>query len=158
MSEYTTMYQATAAGLALVLASFFYSWGGRNGKWKRRFIASLILSCAVNGLLLWRGMWHPLALATYPLLSAGFSLGYGAEGIYNKFIKRLSYASAICLSGLILALALSGNAWFVLIPHAGIGAWSVYMGVRNPIEAAAEEFFICMILNLGLMMYPFIGA
>lgn len=158
MSEYTTMYQAALAGLAIVAASFFYSWGGRSGKWKRRFIASFILACAVNGLLAWRGIWNPLALITYPILCIGFSLGYGAEELLQKIFKRMIYAITICLSGLLLAFVLGGNAWFVLIPHVGIAAFSVYLGTRNPIEAAAEEFFICMVLNLGLMMYPFIGA
>ena len=152
------MYQAVLSGLVIVLASFFYSWGGRSGKWKRRFVGSFILACGVNVLLFWREMWSPWALATYPILAAGFSLGYGADMLIEKIIKRIIYASAVCFSGFVLAFVLGGNAWGVLIPHVGIAAWSVYLGTRNPIEAAAEEFFICMVLNLGLMMYPFIGG
>ena len=160
MNEMTTVYQATLAMLGLTAACFMYSWGGRSGKWKRRFIGSFILAATVNGLCAWRGVWNPWIMATFPLLVFGFSMGYGDKGIggYYKFIRRFIYAACVLLSGVLMASVLGGNAWFVLIPHVGVGIWSVYLGAKNPIEAAAEEVFICALLNIGLVMYPFIGA
>lgn len=154
MNEYVTMFQATGALTGGVIASLFYSWGGRSGKWRRRFVASFILASTVNIICALRGIWSPWLLAIYFPLMGGFSLGYGADMFHMKFIKRTIYASAVCMAGMICAIVL--NAWAVFIPHVGIAAWSIYMGLKNPIEAAAEETFICMILNLGLLMYPFI--
>lgn len=94
-------------------------------------------------------------LFTYPILCGGFSLGYGADRFWTKLAKRAIYASAVVMAGLLLCFLVDNKAWAVFIPHVGVAAWSIYFGVKNPIEAAAEEFFICMLLNLGLMMYPF---
>jgi len=149
------MYKATGGLLGVVLACFFYSWGGRSGKWKRRFIASFILACTVNILCALMGTWTPKQLIIYPLLVGGFSLGYGADSFGQKIMRRSIYAAAIIFSGLVLALTIDHGALWVLIPHAGIGAFSIFLGVKNPIYAAAEEVFICAILNVGLVMYPF---
>lgn len=158
MNEMTTVYQASLAMLALTVACFFYSWGGRSGKWKRRFIGSFVLAGALNGLSLWRGMWDPWLLTIYPALIAGFSMGYGDKGRggYIKFLRRLIYAVGVLLSGVICAFVFSGNAWYVLIPHVGVGLWSIWLGYKNPVEAAFEEVWICAILNMGLIAYPFI--
>ena len=156
MDEYLIVWQATSAGLALVAASCLYSLGGRSGKWKRRFVASFVLASAITGIALWRGIFDWWFLLTYPILSIGFLLGYGADSTGIKILKRTIYAVTVISAGLVFCFVLGGKTWLVLIPHAGIGLWSVFMGVKNPIAAAAEEFFICMILNIGLMMYLFI--
>lgn len=163
MNEYITLYQITGGGLALVLASFLYSAGGRSGKWKRRFIASLVLATTVNVLCFLRGIWHPAMLAVYFPLVGGFSLGYGDKAFgflstnwIHKSIKRAICATAVVMSGVLLAFLIGGNAWWLLIPHLGIALWSVYLGVKNPVEAAVEEFIICMALNLILISYPFV--
>jgi len=158
MSEMVTVYQSSVAMLCLTLACFFYAWGGRSGKWKRRFVGSFVLACGLNLLFAWRGIWSPWFLATYPLLAIGFSIGYGADSLDKKLIRRLIYAFGILSSGLLVAWVLGGNAWFVLIPHVGVGLWSIWLGIKNPIEAAAEETFICALLNICLLMYPFIGG
>ena len=154
MSEYTTVYQVTVAGLGAILACFLYSLGGRSGKWKRRFVASFVLTATLCAVALWRGNFDPRLLLTYLPLMGGFSLGYGAEELGQKIIKRLIYASAVLMAGVLCAWVF--NAWWVLIPHVGVGMWSIYLGVKNPIETAAEEFFICLLLNTGLMMYLFV--
>lgn len=156
MSEYITLYQVTGAGAALVAASFFYSLGGRSGKWRRRFIASFILASTVNVICFLRGHWTPWMIFVYPILAGGFCLGYGAKKIGSKILKRLICASAVISAGVLLAFLIGGHAWDVLIPHVGVGLWSVYLGVRNPVEAPAEEFFICLLLNIGLMMCSFV--
>ena len=159
MNEYTIGWQASISGLGAVAGATLYWIGGRNNKIIRRLLGALVLSLTLNGICLWRGMWNPFFLIPFPLLFGGFSLGYGDKGVtksYHKVIKRTSYALACCVSGLVFCFVLGGNAWLVLVPHVGIALWSVFLGFKNPIDAAAEEFFICMILNIGLMMYPFI--
>lgn len=158
MSEYVLLYQITGAGLALVFASFLYSLGGREGKWKRRFVASFVLSTTVCVCCLLRGIFSWWMLFTYPLLIGGFSLGYGGTDIpWQKVLKRLVYALACCMAGVLMAFLIRGNAFWVLPFHLGIGMFSIYLGVKNPLQAAGEEFIICMILNLPLITYAFIG-
>ena len=158
MNEMTIGTFASLSIGGLALATFFYMWGGRHGKWKRRFIASLILSTTVCLSAFFMKVFHPLQLATYPALAIGFSLGYGADAFWGKVIRRAIYAASVISAGFLFATTLGGNAWGVLIMHAGVGVWSIYLGVRNPLYAAAEEVFICALLNLGLCMYPFIAG
>lgn len=159
MNEMITVYQATLAMVGLTLACFFYSWGGRSGKWKRRFIGSLILACTVNGLCVWRGIFNPWMLLVYPLLIGGFSMGYGDKGRggYVKLVRRTIYAIGVLSSGFLMAFLLGGNAYYAMLPHIGVGLWSIYLGYKNPYEAAAEEVFVCALLNIGLVAYPFVG-
>lgn len=157
MSEYTTLYQFAGSLFGLFLATFLYMLGGRSRKWQRRFIASLILAITVNVVSLLRGIWNPYLLIIWPLLIGGFSLGYGADTFFEKVLRRTIYALGVIFSGC-LFFTVTNNAVWVLIPHVGIGAWSIYMGVRNPIESASEEGVICVLLNIMLISYPFIGG
>jgi hypothetical protein len=161
-AEYLTVWQAGVAGLGLVAGSFFYSLGGRRWKGWRRFIGSSVLAGTVCGVAAWRGIFNPWMLVTFPALVVGFSLGYGVKGggteTKIKILKRVKCCLAVCLAGLVMALCVGGNAWWVLPFHVGVALFSVYLGLRNPIEAAAEEFFICLILNTGLMAYAFVGV
>ena len=154
--EYLLMYQITGAGLMLVLSSFFYSYGGRAGKWRRRFLASFILAATVNVTCVPRGIWSPWMIAMWPLLSLAYSLGYGAEDAWYKIVRRSIYASAVLMSGLLMAILIGGNAWWVFLPHAICGGLSVYLGVRNPLPASVEEFMVSMVLGLFLISYPFV--
>jgi len=156
MSEFTTGSLASVSIVCLALMCFMYMWCGRSGKWKRRFLGAFIGCVLVNGLMLARGIWSPWFLALFPSLSIGFHLGYGGDILLTKVVKRLICAIAICGSGLLCAFVLGGNAWMVLPLHFGVGVWSVWLGVKNPLEAAAEETFVCLLLNTGLIMYPFV--
>ena len=156
--EYLIVWQAAISGLGLIIGSTLYSLGGRSGKYLRRFLASFVLAATVNGVCVWREIWQPLMLIVFPILILGFSLGYGADKLGVKILKRSIVVAAIMCSGILMAYILGGNAWWVLLPHAGLAIWSVFMGVRNPILAAGEEFFVCMLLTTGLMMYPFVNG
>ena len=157
MSEYITIWQVTVAGIGCVMASCLYSLGGRRHKIIRRLGASAVLALTLNLVCLWRGVWSPWLLSILPVFVGAFSLGYGADYLHEKIIKRLIYFGAVVFSGAIVAVILGSGAWFVFIPHVGIGLWSVYLGTKNPLEAPAEEFFICIILNVGLLMYSFVS-
>lgn len=156
MSEYFILYTAVGSLLGLVLSALLYALGGREGKWKRRFIASLILLITNNVAALLMGKWFWELLFTYPLLIGGFSLGYGADTTSQKVLRRTLYAVANVLAGFLYVYKYGGIAWGVFIPHIGIALWSIWLGVKNPIHASAEEVFICVLLNLGFCMYPFI--
>lgn len=158
MNEEIIIWQFAVAGLGLLIGSVLYSFGGYRGKWKRRFVGSFILAATFNGVCYWRGgwLWSPWLLTSFPLLIGSFCLPYGAHSTFPKIIKRTSVVLACVTSGLAFCILNGGNAWWVFVPHLGIGLWSVYLGVKNPIQARAEEGFVCMLLCMGLMMYPFI--
>jgi hypothetical protein len=156
MSEYTILYTAFGSMIGLSLACLLYALGGRDGKWKRRFIASLILAITVNLASLVMGVFSFWLFLAFPSLIVGFSMGYGADTLMAKIIRRSIYALSVIASGLIFCLVFGGNAWWVLPVHIGVGLFSIYLGVRNPLVAAAEEVFVCALLNIGLCAYPFI--
>jgi hypothetical protein len=139
----------------LIIGCWFYMLGGRSGKWRRRFIGSLICSTAVWVGLLLMGLFKWGALGLYPLLAICFSLGYGADTFGTKIVKRSVVVATLCLSGVLMASILGGSAWQVLPLQVFIGMGSIYLGVKNPIQAAAEEFFVCLLLTECLVMYPF---
>lgn len=143
--------------IGLSLACLLYALGGRSGKWKRRFIASLILATTVNIASLVMQRWSFWLLGTYPLLIGVFSLGYGADSTISKIVRRSIYALGVCACGGLFWPIFGYNMLWVAIPHIGIGLFSIYLGVRNPVAAASEEIFVCALLNLGLVMYPFIS-
>lgn len=140
----------------LVIGCFLYMLGGRNCKWKRRFLGSFICATAVWVGLLLMGKFRWATLGLYPLLMIAFSLGYGAEVIFTKIIKRGLIVAFLCLSGVLLAWSLGGRAWEILPLQAFIGIGSIYLGVRNPVHAASEEFFVCLLLTECLLMYPLV--
>ena len=125
-------------------------------KWRRRFIGSLICATAVwvGLLLVGRFKWPVLGL--YPLLMIAFSLGYGAEVLLDKIVKRGLVVACLCLSGVLMAYVLGGRSWQILPLQVFIGLGSIYLGVKNPIQAAGEEFFVCLLLTECLIMYPLI--
>ena len=157
-AEYLTVWQSFAAGAGLVIGSGLYSMGGRSRKWLRRFLGAAVLAGTVCGISAWRGIFNPFMLAVFPVLVGGFSLGYGGDQISVKLRKRALCCLAVCMAGLVMAICIGGNAWMVLPFHFGVAIFSVYLGLINPIAAAAEEFFICLILNTGLMAYAFVGG
>ena len=156
MNEYTIIWICTGAGIGLVLASMLYALGGRKYKAIRRFGASAVLTATVALSALGMGRFTWWLLLIYPFLTAGFCLGYGGDTLPEKIQRRVVYYTAVVFSGVIVCFIMQGNSWWVLPVHLFLGMGSVYLGVKNPIHAAAEEFFICMLLNLGLLMYVFI--
>jgi len=155
MNEYGIVYQSFGGLIGLSIGCLFYSLGGRSGKWKRRFIGSFIIASTFNILCALQGIWQPLLLLSYPMLVGTFCLPYGADTTFPKVIKRTTIVLASFFIGLCFCLLNGGNAWLLLILHFGVSIWSVLLGVKNPMYAAAEETFICCLLCLPLIMYPF---
>ena len=157
MNEYTIGYTAVGSLFGLALRCLCYMWGGRSGKWKRRFVGSAVIATTVVVASIIMGKFFWTLPLIYIPLALGFSLGYGGDTTEVKVLKRSIVACCVISAGLVCALTFMGNAWWVFLIHCGIGVWSVYLGVKNPVYAAAEEVFVCAVLNLGLIMYPFIS-
>lgn len=156
MNEYTIVFTSFGALIGLAIGCLFYALGGRNAKWQRRIVGSAVIAVTVNVSALIMKSWSVWLIGTLPILILAFTLGYGADDIWKKIFRRTLYSAAVVSAGLLCAFALGGNAWWLLIPHAITGAMAVFLGVRNPLYAAAEEVFVCASLNLFLISYPFI--
>lgn len=155
MDESIVIWQFAVAVMGLAIGSIAYSIGGYKGKWKRRFVGSFIISSTFVGVCAWRELWSPWLLLSYPMLIGTFCLPYGADTLFPKIIKRSTLVLASLAIGIGFCVLHGGNSWWVLIPHGGIAMWSVYLGVKNPIHARAEEGFICLLLCMAILMYPF---
>ena len=156
MSETLIGTYASISLVSLAIGSWLYMLGGRKDKWLRRFIGSLVITGTAMIMSLLMGKFSPWLLISYPIVMGGMTLGYGANEPFQKVLKRGLFALGVISGGFVYCLVFGGNAWWILIPHVGVAAWSIYLGVKNPLHAAAEETFICALLNLGLMMYPFV--
>lgn len=155
MSERYLGYLAVGSLLGVVAACALYMEGGRANKIIRRLGGAAVLAITVNTTSFVLGNWSVYFLLILPALFGGFSMGYGADIGYLKFARRLIYMLAVCASGLIFCLVLGGNAWIVLPLHVGVACWTIWLGLKNPLPASVEEPFICALLNIGLVMYPF---
>lgn len=156
MTEMTIGTLATAALGGLIVGCYLYMRGGRSGKWQRRYVGSLAIALTTWLTSYFLGVFEYWHLLVYPALVVGFSFGYGGDTTVKKVIRRTVFAVSVLSAGLVYTLTLGGNAWLVFPLHVGVGVWSIWMGIKNPIHAAAEEVVVCALLNLGLILYPFI--
>lgn len=144
--------------ILVALGCYLYMLGGRSGKWKRRFIGSLICASAIWLEALLLGVFQWVQLLIYPILAICFSLGYGSEIPLIKIGKRAIVVLTSLLVGVLLCLTIGGNAWLILPIQAVVGAVTIWLGVKNPVPAAAEEYFICLFLTECNLMYPFVAT
>src|SRR3989304_1359942 len=128
-------------GLIIVaIGCWFYMLGGRSNKWKRRFVGSLICSTAiwVESLLL--GTFNYLHLLVYPILAITFSLGYGSSILLVKILKRSIVVMGSLVVGILMCLTIGNEAWLILPLQIIVAIGSIWLGIKNPIQAAPEEF------------------
>jgi len=156
MSEYGIGVLGTAGIITVVIASMFYWLGGRSKKWLRRFISPAILTIGLCGISLIKGNFSPWFLGVYPCLVLGFSLGYGADNMAEKVLKRALYALGVLSAGVMACLGLGGGAWWLLAVQLILAVGSVILGVKSILPAAVEEGIICILLTLFIPLYPLI--
>lgn len=144
--------------LGVAIGCWLYMWGGRSGKYRRRFIGAFVLATSLWLEFLLMGRFTPWLLLVYPLTIASFSMGYGADKLGAKILRRSIIVAASLASSVGICVLMGGNAWFVLPVEGVIALTTVYIGSKNPVQAAAEEYFVCLFLWAPKLMYPFIGA
>lgn len=156
MSETMIGLIPAVGSLIMIIGCVFYMLGGRSKKWQRRFIGSMICATAVWLEAYILGVFQWIMLWIYPLTILRFSLGYSPDASqWTRIVKRSIIAVSVAANGLIFCFALGGTAWVILPLQVFIALGSVWLGVKNPIPAAAEEFFVCLFLEEGDLMYPF---
>jgi len=150
----------TTASLSLVglaIGCFLYMTGGRSDKWIRRFFGSLVITMTVILETVVMKNFNPWLLLIYPILVTGFSLGYGADVPWKKIVKRSVFALTVISAGGLFLVTMGSVAFPTFVLHLAVGMCTVYLGAVNPIQAASEEVFVCALLNICLLMYPFVS-
>lgn len=155
MTEYNIGFSAAGSIFGLALFCTFYMLGGRKNKWLRRFVGSFIQAVNSNICSFIMGIWSWWLLLIFPLVSIGTSFGYGADTFGTKVLRRSIFCLANLTVGLLFVIKYGGPMWWIFIPNVGVAAWSIYLGVKNPLYAAAEEVFVCALLYLMTCAYPF---
>ena len=138
MSEQTL--QIIAILKVLLVAGFagLYGYGGMSGKWKRRFIAPVLLGSGIAGFTLWTDTFNAWSLLCVPLLFGALSLGYGGDTTGEKIRKRAiaGCAAAVCFTPLFWVT----GAWSLLFLHILVcTATSIVAGVWNQTSSARTE-------------------
>lgn len=127
----------TVAVIAIAVCSSLYSWGGVEFKWLRRFVMPAVFFATAFGLTRnWR------VLITAPLAVLGLCLGYGADVVWLKAIKR-AYCGLLIGAGFAQSIAYAVFAMFV----------SIVLGVFNPLPARYEEMLLGFVYSSSLLLY-----
>lgn len=151
-------------GFAAFVANVLYAIGGTDmggggKKWIRRFVASFILALAANLIALYLAAWVWQYLLIFPCLAFGFSLGYGADTVIKRVIRRTVFALGVltaCIVGA-WAVGFSFFAWVIVALALITGITSVALGVINPFNnAPLEQFIICQVLCLYVPWWAFV--
>jgi len=140
-------------GGASLISCILYMMGGTTPfkKFWRRFIGSFVLAAAASFIAIWVAKWDWRYLLFYPILAAGFSLGYGGSTVIEKVIKRTIFALAVlgcCIVGLWVN-QFNMFSWVVTGLAFITGLTSVVLGVINPFNnAPLEQYLICQVLTM----------
>lgn len=140
MSEGTLALIAFLKFIWISFFAFFYSLGGTAGygKWLRRFCGSAWIGIGVYGFSAWTNSFHWWYLFYPILLMGGLHLGYGADEIFRKIIRRAIYGIALGIAA--IPLVFGSGLWMLFYCHVVLCvATSVVLGVFNPTKSARDE-------------------
>lgn len=129
--------------LICVVFAWLYQHGGSDfgDKWLRRYLASAIL-CGAMGV--YSRDWRPLL--TYPLFVGGLSLGYGADILWQKILRRGMVGAALGTAGSVYN-AIRKNFLLVGVHFFLLVLLYITLGVWNPMPDAHTEEMV-----LGFMV------
>ncbi len=133
--------------LCACVFALLYAWGGMELKWLRRFVAPALLSLSM---FYFSRDWK--VFIQLPVMFLTLSLGYGADSLFLKIVKRMVFGFANGASSSIYNFIkknwlLAGFQVLLLIETYFI------IGVWNPFPSArAEEIFLGLMIALIPML------
>lgn len=133
--------------LIICIFSILYCLGGMQFKFLRRFIAPAVLC---GGMFYFSRDWR--SLAQMPLMMFSLSLGYGADTILEKVIKRLIFGLA---NGLAFSVYNILNKRWLLVTFQvtlTIAAF-IFFGAFTPFETARTEELILGLFIAAIPMF-----
>ena len=158
MTEITLGTLAVVGLGVCVIDAFLWMWGGRSGKYKRRFIGSALQTAAINVLAVVVGSWAWQFILAVGGEIGSRTMGYGGDSTGEKVLRRSVFALGSLAAGAMLAwgAGFSSKAIVVLICQAVASVVSIILGVKNPFPASVEEVFVCISLKYLNYGYIFI--
>lgn len=127
----------TIAVLTMAVCASLYSWGGVECKWLRRYAMPIVFFASAFGLT---RNWKVLLQAPFAML--GLSLGYSADNVWMKVLKR-AYCGAIC------GASFSMNIIYVTLAT----VISIVLGVCHPFPARVEEMLLGFVYSSAIFLY-----
>jgi len=109
MNEWDLQLISSLKIVAIAIYSYLYGIGGIQNKANRRVFGSLFLMLAVVGFSLWQDVFSYFYLAYAVFLWGSTSIGYGADELKDKLIKRSRYGLLCGLSA--IPMAIIGGNW-----------------------------------------------
>jgi hypothetical protein len=138
MTEKSQLKEALLKLGLVVIFAILYCLGGFGMLFLRRFVAPIVLGVGLFAITRnWRSLLQGL------LLIGTLSLGYGADSVIIKILKRLLFGVANGSTGLVYQKWIVGIVNIILVT-----GLIVYLGVTNPFFARAEELVIGLIIPL----------
>ena len=151
MNESTLQWIQVCKLVLLAVYSTFYALGGMSGKWRRRFVAPILLVAGIVGLSLWAQAFSYWYIGYLPLLIASLHLGYGGDTFSEKMRKRFIYGLALgCAAAPVAigsALIHGSKIWGLFGLHVGLCVIiCISFGVFNiTTSARTEETFMALL-------------
>lgn len=161
MNEYALIGWAFLDVLVVAVAAALYSVGGRSNKWIRRFVSPAVLVAYCAGIA--RGDGRPfwwVALASYPLYAAAYSLGYGVKSKLTKWfsnpvVVRSITASAYVFACIGIVVAFGAFKVSTLAFCVWMVPLTVFLTTWNPFPAAMEEFLVCFMTTVFVPFFMY---
>ena len=117
--------------LVAVLCATLYAYGGMEGTWIRRYCMPVVFT---SFCIMWTKNYKHLFI--FPFLILSLSLGYGADDVWTKILKRLCYGIATASSfGFLIFLMrrwalFAYNALLVACSYVILGVWNITQSAR----------------------------
>ena len=135
--------------------------GGSEGyKWIRRYLGVGILIGMLNYTAYYLQVWNLWYLAAFVTMCIGVSSGYGGDTTAEKIWERSTYALGVLATTwmIIWSMGMTGSGVLVGSLATVAGAFSVFIGVKNPFgNAPVEQFVNALVLSLFIPFLPFLN-
>jgi hypothetical protein len=142
-SEKKTMLKVFLKALVVMVFAGLYAWSGMEMKWMRRFLAPAILCLSAFGFSRdWR------YLVQMPVMFITLCLGYGADSVWLKILKRGIFGLTNGASSSVRNIW--AKQWLLaMFQIILVTATFIAFGVFNPLPSArAEEFLLGVVIAL----------
>lgn len=147
MSEWNLVWLTIPRILILLVFVLLYVIGGRKWKPLRRIVGGTFLGASVTLMALAIGNYHWIFWLSVPLYPVALSLGYGGNDTQTKFVRRLIYGVSLGSVSFVFL-----NPVLAIFQVSMSTLASIYLGLRNPVQAVNEE---AMIALLSVATVPF---
>ena len=129
--------------IPVILFAICYAWGGIKHKWIRRFIGPMIFAICSYIINKDKKVFYQT-----PLLIVVLCIGYGANQLFLKILKRFTVGFLAGLTSIVY------KRWKLFVANIVLCIFaSIYLGVINPFNSARAEELIIGLFYVLLSVY-----